>query len=306
MIRNFLFHRVNPQRDRLWDPMDTKLFEKCLKFISKNYEVVLLEDLVLNKIPKPKKSLATISFDDGYKDNIEYALPLLNKYNCKASFYVVTKCIEENVPTWTHILDYRFQYTSKTAIDFDFDFLPQKLKANFLPTIEERITCVKKLKPFLKTLPHIQRNLVLERVNETFSDVQIPKLMMTWDDLQELKNQGNYIGSHTDTHSMLGTINDKNEIRRELKNSAELIHSHLGHYPITISYPVGSYNEETMRISKEIGYLIGVAVKQTVYNPLKNGNYEIPRIELYNEPFLKVVLRITNILEKLKKVIKNR
>jgi len=48
MIRNFLFHRVSDKRDRLWDPMDTALFDKCIQYISNKYEVVLLEDLVFS------------------------------------------------------------------------------------------------------------------------------------------------------------------------------------------------------------------------------------------------------------------
>ena len=43
MIRNFLFHRVNPQREFLWDPMSVEQFERCVKFISSKYEVVLFE-----------------------------------------------------------------------------------------------------------------------------------------------------------------------------------------------------------------------------------------------------------------------
>jgi len=86
MIRNFLFHRVSPERDKLWDPMDVPLFDKCIRYIAAHYQVVLLEDLIAGKIQRGKKKLATISFDDGYKDNIVYAAPILEKYNCKASF----------------------------------------------------------------------------------------------------------------------------------------------------------------------------------------------------------------------------
>ena len=33
MIHNFLFHRVNAQRDKLWDPMSPELFEKCIQYM---------------------------------------------------------------------------------------------------------------------------------------------------------------------------------------------------------------------------------------------------------------------------------
>ena len=87
MIRNFLFHIVNPKRDPLWEPMDVMLFEKWIKTISNKYEVLLFEDLAFDKVKLSKKNrYATIMFDDGYKDNIEYALPILDKYKVKATF----------------------------------------------------------------------------------------------------------------------------------------------------------------------------------------------------------------------------
>src|SRR5436309_2296093 len=104
MVSNFLFHSVNLMRDTLWDPMDTLLFEKCIKYISRKYIVVQLEEFFFDKQNlRSKKEFATVLFDDGYKDNIEYAAPILDKNRIKASFYVVTSCIDQNVPTWTYI-----------------------------------------------------------------------------------------------------------------------------------------------------------------------------------------------------------
>ncbi len=103
---------------------------------------------------------------------------------------------------------------------------------------------------------------------------------------------------------MLGTMTNENEIKNELLISAKTIEEKLGHFPITISYPVGSFNDTTKRISKEIGYKIGLAVKQNTYNPNKEDLFEISRIELYNEPWWKTRLRITNTLENIKSIIR--
>lgn len=306
MVRNFLFHRVNPQRDILWDPMDTVLFEKCIKYISKKYEVVLIEDLVFSEKLNSRHKYATIMFDDGYKDNIQYAAPILAKYNCKASFYVVTESIDKNLLTWTHILEHLFQFTNISEIELDFDFLPSDYQTTRLKSKEERIKYVTKLKPYLKKIKHHQRNEVLKRIVETYADVELPKLMMNWNDLRELINAGHYIGSHTVSHSMLGTIADENEITKELVLSGQRINDELGYFPLTISYPVGSYNETTKKISKQAGYKIGLAVKQNIYDPKKDDCFEISRIELYNEPWWKTRLRISNTLEIIKSLIRYR
>lgn len=304
MIRNFLFHRVNPERDRLWDPMDVSLFDKCIKYISQNYKVVLLEDLAFSDKLHTRHQYATIMFDDGYKDNIEYAAPILDKYKCKASFYVVTESIDNNVPTWTHILEHLFKFTGKSEIIMDFDFLPAELQIKHLLNVEDRIRYVNKLKPYLKKISHERRNEILKRITETYNDVTLPELMMNWKDLKELRNAGHYIGSHTVTHSMLGTMSDEKEIMDELVQSGSRIKEELDYFPVSISYPVGSFNETTKRLAKEAGYKLGLAVKQNIYNPGKDDFYEISRIELYNESWWKTKLRILNTLENIKSLIR--
>jgi peptidoglycan/xylan/chitin deacetylase (PgdA/CDA1 family) len=303
-ISNFLFHRVNPQRDHLWDPMDVQLFEKCIKYISSKYNTILLEELVLNKDLFNGKKIATIVFDDGYKDNIEYAIPILEKYKVKASFYVVTDCIDKNIPTWTYILDYVFQQTKKTKIDISFSFLPAELHTNELKSQKSRIEYVKKLKPVLKKLKHTERLQVLSSIENSFNDIAIPEIMMDWKDLSEIKNAGHNIGSHTKTHSMLGTMDDEEEIKKELLYSALRIKEQLLFFPKTISYPVGSYNQTTIKISQQVGYELGLAVNQIPYNTNIHDKFEIPRIELYNEPWLKTLMRIETIYGKVVNLIR--
>lgn len=302
MIRNYLFHRVHTQRDQLWDPMDPVQFERCIKFITKRHPVALLEDLVANGPISPKDNYATIMFDDGYKDNLDYAAPILAKYKVKASIYVVTDCINRNVLTWTHKLDYNFQHTDKSSIDLRFDFLPEHLRIDSLPTREARIEYVRQLKPVLKRVTHEQRIMVMDIVSQAFDDVQDPGLMMNWNELAQLKAAGFYIGSHTDTHIMMATTNDEALIRRELEIPAACIKEKLGHFPVTISYPVGSYNETTMRLSKEAGYTIGLALKQERFYPERDGLFEVPRMELYNEKWFKTKLRLRNLIERAKKL----
>lgn len=283
--------------------MDVSLFDKCISYISRHYRVMLLEDMVSEPGLKNSENIATILFDDGYKDNIEYAAPILAKYNCKASFYVVTDCIEKNIPTWTHILEHSFQYTGKSDINLTFDFLSPELRVTNLPTVEKRMQYLRKLSPFLKTISHVNRTKVIDLVKETFDDIDLPRIMMDWQDLIELNRAGHYIGSHTLSHNVLGTMVDQDKIKEELLLSAQMIKKHLGYFPKTISYPVGSYNQTTIKLCREVGYSIGLAVGQRQYDPALDSIFEIPRIELYNESWFKTKLRILDLLEPLKSLL---
>jgi peptidoglycan/xylan/chitin deacetylase (PgdA/CDA1 family) len=303
VIRNFLFHRVSPERDKLWDPMSIALFEKSIKYISENYKIIQVEELTDLNSAKAKDKLASISFDDGYKDNITYALPILDKYKVKASFHVVTDCIDKNIPTWTHIIEYLFQFSKKNKIELGFDFFPEHLKISEFKNQTEKATYPKKLIPFLKTITHQQRNAVIETIQNSFNDIELPQLMMNWNELKELSVQGHFIGSHSVTHSLLGKMTDETEIKSELLNSGNSILKNIGYFPKVISYPIGSYNSITIRLSKECGYKIGLATKQDVYKPERDSIFEVPRIELYNEPWWKTRMRITNMLENIKTTI---
>lgn len=303
MISNFLFHRVNPKRDKLWDPMDPVLFEKCIKHITKNFEVVLFEDYILDIGIESGNKIASIMFDDGYEDNYLYAAPILNKYHCNASFYVVTNSIDKNWPVWTYMIDYLFKNTNRTTINLDFPFLPEALRVDKINNRSERIRYIRNLKPLLKKISQHQCEMIINEIVKAYSDVSMPGEMMNWDQIRQLKADGYYIGSHTVTHPVLGMMEEHKAIKDELVLSGQRIKDELGYFPLSISYPVGSYTSITKKIAKEARYKIGLAVNQKVYNPNRDDLFEVPRMELYNESWWKTKLRISNKIEKIRNLI---
>jgi peptidoglycan/xylan/chitin deacetylase (PgdA/CDA1 family) len=110
--------------------MKPALFSEIINHLTKNFAVVPLEHYLDDPGTfQSKKKLATVLFDDGYQDNIEIAAPILSKYKCPASFYIVTDCIDKNIPTWTYIIDNVFLKTKKKILDLSFDFVPDKFKS---------------------------------------------------------------------------------------------------------------------------------------------------------------------------------
>lgn len=296
MIKNFLFHRVSPEKDRLWPPMSPDRFEWCVRWIKENYQIEILEHTV-NSYKKQDGSIATIMFDDGFKDNITYALPILTKYNIKASFYVVTDCVDNNIPTWTYILDYIYQNPDVSFIELNSQF------SNEIPTHFDTQSYAKEFKKWLKKAPNEIRNEVTRIMTEFIGKNNLPQIMMDWSDLNTLMQKGHYIGSHTASHPMLGNISQDDHILYELEKSKQRINTELNHNPISISYPIGSFNSNVMKLAKRAGYDIGLAVNQKSYVPARDDIMQIPRIEVYQESLLKTKLRMNGTLQKAKIIL---
>jgi len=302
----FLFHRVSPQRDKLWDPLSPERFDEILKYLKKNYEIYHAETLLAeNKNLYHKKPLASIVFDDGYKDYIEYALPILKKHNLPSSMYVVTSCVESGTPPWTYILDNAIANTKKNKLVLETSLLPLELRNVSWKNETEKIAFAKKFKLFLKLVPDSVRRKLFEQTINSLVEVEAPQnLMMNWKEICEIKTSGTLIGSHTHSHPLLAKIDNESEIENELILSAKKIKENIGEFPLTISYPIGSFDNRIKRLSKKSGYKFGLAVEQKVYESEKQDLFEVPRIELYNEPMLKTKLRINGTLEKIKKVLR--
>jgi peptidoglycan/xylan/chitin deacetylase (PgdA/CDA1 family) len=301
-VHVLLFHRVSPVRDPLWDPMDPVLFREVIAYVNRKFTVLSLEEYFYKERRKLKLPPAIITFDDGYHDFIEYSFPILQEYKMPATMFVVTECIDQNKPTWTYQLDHLFFHTAHLKTDQAPDITGFKTVASW-SSKAERLQYGSRLKQHLKKVSPEQRLAVLEFYAAAFNDIQQEgNTMLSWDELKFLNKNNIEVGSHTVTHPPLATIEDDRIIEREMIDSGMKIREHLGVFPASISYPVGSYNNKVKNIAHRTGYKMGLAVDQRIYNEEKHGRFSIPRLELYNESFFKTKLRINGTLSRLKSI----
>ncbi len=286
--------------------MQPALFEKIIRFLAGNFKVVQLEDYLQDpSLYKKERNLATVCFDDGYRDNIEKAAPILLRYRCPASFYVVTDCIDRNIPTWTYITDHFFQQENNKRLLLEDDFVPGFIRKMEWNNSEEANEWGRKVKPWMKSLPNPQRVWVMQQIAEQNKGAVVPpKMMMSWSEVRELQSAGFYIGSHSHTHPMLASLANEEEIGQELKISKEKIEANLGHTPLTISYPIGSWDKRVTDASVKTGYKYGLAVEQRFYRPDTDPILTIPRVELYNESWWKARMRISGLYQTVKKLVR--
>lgn len=109
-----LYHRIaTVSNDPLMLCVSEKCFEEHLIFLKKHYNIIKLtelsERLLQNKLVGNE---AAITFDDGYKDNLTNALPLLEKYNVPATIFITTSLLGKRASfKW----DMQYHYTDRAV-----------------------------------------------------------------------------------------------------------------------------------------------------------------------------------------------
>ena len=88
-----VYHRVLPDNQIEEDlniglAVSCSQFEKQIQLLKKYYSLVSIDEFIKNINIKSNKFLVSITFDDGYKDHIEYVLPELLKRKIKGSFFL--------------------------------------------------------------------------------------------------------------------------------------------------------------------------------------------------------------------------
>lgn len=97
-----MYHRVAHVAADPWElAVQPEHFEQHLAVLKKNFRVVPVTELVQQlHQQKLRTNCVCITFDDGYSDNFIHAKPLLEKYQCPASFFIASRYINQQQMFW--------------------------------------------------------------------------------------------------------------------------------------------------------------------------------------------------------------
>jgi len=263
----FCYHRIIPNKliDRKNFPdqsLVTSLenFENHLKYFKKEYDCVSLSDLINNKQTSSSKFRICITFDDGYKDNIDYVLPLIKKYNIPITIYVTTRFLEDNVFLWWYEL---------WDLLNNNDFLKFVWKNNYynlkIYNKNKKIKTYKILSNILlnETLPNQKK--LFELISGSKNTINYNYIFMNKENLQKLDNNSLVtIGLHSHSHSRFSILNEY-EIRDEINSSIRILEENIHSKVLHFAYPYGQINDIS-EISKNIINSYGLQSIATTIN----------------------------------------
>jgi|APLak6261679142_1056127.scaffolds.fasta_scaffold00098_35 peptidoglycan/xylan/chitin deacetylase (PgdA/CDA1 family) len=81
-------HQIRPQENPYWSPLSPELFDELLTFVRSRFYVTTFAGLAHNDTGKPP---LVLSFDDGYFDFVEYAMPILDKHRLSANQNIIAQ-----------------------------------------------------------------------------------------------------------------------------------------------------------------------------------------------------------------------
>lgn len=255
-----VFHRVSPGLFPWFTGAVTpEDFRREISYVCKVGHVVPLDWLV-QRIYEEKSiqpGTVCITFDDGFKDNYTFAYPILMEYSVPATIFLTTGYIGNGDIFPSLIARFAIWNTSMARFEMD------GLGAFDMRTSAERASAMKKIEQVIGYRPKEANNLV-----ETLLDVlhiEPPddlggKLMLSWDEIMQMKQNGISFGAHTATHPILSRV-PLEEARGEITRSKEVIEQRLEQPCTLFAYPNGlaeDFNNEIVELVKQSAFTAAV------------------------------------------------
>jgi len=229
----------DPRVQRLQTPLG--LFEKQVGYLKRNFDLVSLDELRESIVRgRPKPGQVALTFDDGYRNNLTIAAPLLHALRIPFAVFVSTYYTgtDERLPG----------YYLRTAL---FRSPARRLEAlgiHFeLSGEESREAARVALWRVLKTAPRKQVETLVKEVVaqipegfwEDAGNMFRSEKLMSWEDLAALRGLGATIGSHCHHHAILHRNQAAGEAAFQLRRSKQVLEAAFGECRY-FAYPNGT------------------------------------------------------------------
>ncbi|WP_437223275.1 polysaccharide deacetylase family protein [Planctomicrobium sp. SH661] len=278
----FNYHRIGDpaqaQFDRALYSADQEDFDRQVRFLKQNYDVVRVDDLE-QALRRPGRSVM-ITFDDGYRDNFDFALPVLTQHRVPATFFITSGFIDRALVAWWDEIAWMVRSSSKSK-------LPSLTPAIEYPlgSAEEKEGTIKAILRFYKNLSDTQTAEFMNQLAEATGSGRCPaslarELWMNWDMIREMDRSGMDLGGHTVNHPVLANTDAQTQ-RAEILGSKQRIEAEIGHPITAFSYPVGqptSFTAETKQILSEAGYRWAFSFSGGFGSTGHSDHFDLPRV----------------------------
>ncbi len=294
-----MMHRVRPYLPRAFEP--NRLLEISPEFLDAvllrlrrlGYRLLSLDDAIneLRSGGRPDAApFAVLTFDDGYRDQMVHAVPVLTQHEAPFTLYVTPGFAERSARLWWVELEEAVR--GADSIDVEIGGAPLSLKSG---TADEKQSAFTQIYRRLRACSEeelLQVTGRLAQASKVDKRQVVEDLCMTWDDIEALSRHPlATIGAHTVTHPRLARVSEA-EMRTEIGASRTVLEERLGRPVVHLAYPVGDVGSAATRefhAASAFGFVSAVTTRPGLIYPAHaehmtalprvsvNGHWQNPR-----------------------------
>ncbi len=294
-----MFHHVAPRNpDRLTINKGQEISPETLETVltslkAQGYELVSM-DQVPERLARGSRSpsrFAALTFDDGGRDNLIHAAPILQRHDAPFTVYVTTSFASGLVAPWWHVIERAAMAapcliieTSRGPLRFDTSDHPRKIRA------AEALHHI-----FWGTNETNRQRYTADLASQACIDLGslTRELYMDWAELSEIAKLPNCtIGAHTTTHAFLAQLDERSAMR-ELVDARDIIRQRLNVAVDHLSYPYGATGccgTREFELARAAGYTTAVTTRRGVLeHSHMNDLTSLPRAPInghYQQPVM--------------------
>ena len=293
-LTTLIFHRVTPEVDPLFpDEMHARRFDELCAWLAAWFNVLPLDEAAdrLSRQALPARALC-ITFDDGYEDNCSVAMPILRRHGLTATFFIATGFLDGG-RMWNDTVIESLRHAPGDRLDLQG--LPGAALRRFpIASVAERREAVEQILEVVKYLPVDQRLDVVAEIARRAGVAPRGDLMMSSQQVRDLRCAGMQIGAHTVTHPILARLAPA-AIEAELRQSKATLEALLGESVTVLAYPNGKpgrdYGPEAVEAARRLGYACAVSTAPGVARA-GSDLYQLPRFTPWDRTRLKFGARL--------------
>jgi peptidoglycan/xylan/chitin deacetylase (PgdA/CDA1 family) len=240
--------------------------------------------MVAGERPVIERALV-LTFDDGYRNNIREALPVLRKHGAPATFFVATGFVGNGRSYWIDRLDYALQAAPDEArrfeasgLDFDLRGGSRAELANgyrqLRLAVKARIESDEEMLEVMHTLAESLEEAAGTSIEDVIGDDPFASVA-SWNELGKVAHDGVLIGSHTVDHLRLDGV-DEHSMAGQLRYSKAEIEQRLGIECAFFCYPNGNFDAQVVAKTREAGYRAAVTTQRGL-NAVGDDVYTLKR-----------------------------
>lgn len=292
-----MYHRVldASERERSFSSdgiqVSPQTFDRHLRFLRRHFTVVTPDEFVqrLNSGQPFDDGTCLITFDDGWRDNLTNALPLLRKHALQAVIFLPTGFIGSDRCFWQETLArllHRLHglYRTRPSEDLRQVIEACGLKDLFRSQGAELKHRIHDFVRGLKRVPEDEVNRIVQTIRAVAGDddktERHPDRFVSWEEARTMAATGVSFGSHAVSHRILTRL-DARTLAHELSASKAEISRQIGTPVPLLAYPNGDSNRDIAQAARSAGY---AAAFTTQPGTVGSGEHPflIPRMNIHD------------------------